>query len=71
MFSFTFGDRNVKANPCKDCSNRKVGCHANCEGYIKFRKNYEELRERMNKHKRTEVDYSLTRRPSHAMKGQF
>lgn len=71
MFSFTFGDRNVSANPCKNCDNRKVGCHANCEGYINFRKNYEELRERINKHRKTEIDYGLVRRPGFVVKGEF
>lgn len=71
MFSFTFGDRNVSANPCKNCGNRKVGCHANCEGYINFRKNYEELRERINKHRKTEIDYGLVRRPGFVVEGEF
>jgi hypothetical protein len=22
--------------PCKDCKDRKVGCHAKCEKYIKY-----------------------------------
>ena len=26
-----------KISPCKDCQNRKVGCHARCEEYLAWR----------------------------------
>ena len=25
-------------SPCKDCENRELGCHSNCEKYLEFRK---------------------------------
>lgn len=24
--------------PCKDCNEREIGCHTNCEGYLQKRK---------------------------------
>ena len=32
----------IKA-PCKDCPDRKQGCHSTCEKYIAFRKERDEL----------------------------
>lgn len=29
-------------SPCKDCSDRKQGCHAKCEKYKTFRKIHDE-----------------------------
>lgn len=37
--------------PCKDCTLRYPGCHANCEGYQKFKTE----REQINK-KRAEIN---------------
>ena len=34
---------------CKDCEVRTVGCHAKCEGYIKFREDREKKCEARNK----------------------
>lgn len=31
-----------KDNPCKDCSDRFVGCHSNCERYLAWKKAYDE-----------------------------
>lgn len=28
-------------NPCKDCKDRKVGCHSKCEKYKSFREDLE------------------------------
>ena len=28
--------------PCKDCPDRKIGCHAKCEKYIAFRRERDE-----------------------------
>lgn len=30
--------------PCKDCPDRKLGCHSVCEKYIEFTKKNEEIR---------------------------
>lgn len=29
--------------PCKDCSDRQVGCHSACEKYLDFRKEVDEI----------------------------
>lgn len=31
--------------PCKDCGDRKIGCHAKCERYLEFRKSREKVYE--------------------------
>ena len=48
-----------KANaPCRDCSDRTVGCHATCEKYAKYKKDMDklrhELRKKMNEERATE-----------------
>lgn len=25
-----------KSSPCKDCANRRVGCHGKCKAYIEY-----------------------------------
>ena len=35
--------------PCKDCPDRKVGCHSTCEKYLEFRKERDELNETIQK----------------------
>lgn len=37
--------------PCKGCKNRTVGCHANCEWYIRFREEHEQLQDTIRKEK--------------------
>lgn len=32
--------------PCKDCPNRKVGCHADCKPYLEFAEERQAIRER-------------------------
>lgn len=36
--------------PCKDCKERKLGCHANCEKYLEFRSHQDSI----NRIKKTE-----------------
>ena len=31
-----------KDNPCKDCPDRHIGCHLDCERYLAWRKVYDE-----------------------------
>lgn len=31
-----------KDNPCKDCPDRHIGCHSDCERYLAWRKVYDE-----------------------------
>ena len=30
-------------NPCRDCKERQVGCHATCNKYIEWRKEYDRV----------------------------
>ena len=34
---------------CKGCKNRKVGCHATCETYMRERKKYESMKAEASK----------------------
>lgn len=35
--------------PCKDCTDRKVGCHGSCDAYQEFNKFCEDQREKRRK----------------------
>lgn len=35
--------------PCKDCTDRKGGCHSNCEHYIEWQKKQKAYIEAVNK----------------------
>lgn len=37
--------------PCKDCKDRKVGCHSVCEKYINFQKEHEKEMKEIRKEK--------------------
>ena len=51
--------------PCKDCQDRHVGCHADCERYQAYAKVFEAAREK--RAKRNDVDYFISRRIDHTM----
>lgn len=41
-------------SPCKNCGERSIGCHGDCEKYVEFRQSIEaatERRKRENVHK--------------------
>lgn len=38
---------NMKNVPCKNCTDRKVGCHADCEAYKKCKKEHNEARKQL------------------------
>lgn len=38
--------------PCKDCGNRKIGCHDTCKEYQDAKKKQEELRELAEKQRK-------------------
>lgn len=40
--------------PCKDCQNRRVGCHSECEKYISFSE--ERSRQLEEKYKASQAD---------------
>lgn len=32
--------------PCKDCTNRKVGCHSGCNAYLLYKQDLSRVREK-------------------------
>ena len=44
----------MKMCPCKECEERKVGCHAKCEDYKEWKAEYEKAKERDNKSRHIE-----------------
>ena len=44
-------------NGCKDCVNRKVGCHGTCEKYREWRKNYDKQKKLIKSQERKYYDY--------------
>lgn len=51
--------------PCRNCADRRVGCHGICSDYIAFQKECERIRE--NKYKQREYD-RVNFRPDHTIK---
>lgn len=45
-------------SPCKNCENRCVGCHSNCDKYIEYRKQLDNRNEiiKTEKGKTTDLD---------------
>lgn len=41
----------MRITVCKDCRERHLGCHDNCERYLKERNAYEELKQAIRKEK--------------------
>ncbi len=41
-------------SPCKDCENRKLGCHSTCEDYIAFDKARKEHNARISDAKKSQ-----------------
>ena len=37
--------------PCKDCEVREIGCHSRCSGYIKWKKEMEEMNKKIKMEK--------------------
>lgn len=42
---------------CRDCQDRYVGCHADCEDYIRVRKRWEDYKENLKKLKANDKNY--------------
>ena len=40
--------------PCKDCNMRSVGCHANCDRFVQFKKEMKEFNQRISDSYRNE-----------------
>lgn len=49
-------------SPCKDCSDRQIGCHSECEKYISWRAEHEKVSEtiRADKMRVHDADAFLT-----------
>ena len=45
-----FGHNFVIYNPCKDCTDREVGCHGKCEKYATYRAELERSKAIRNKY---------------------
>lgn len=46
----------VGYSPCKDCNNRQLNCHSNCEAYLKWSKESKELKDKINDKKKKYVE---------------
>jgi hypothetical protein len=46
--------------PCKDCPNRHYLCHSECEKYIEYKKQNDEIREKRLKDNQTKNDIFCT-----------
>ena len=42
---------------CKGCQERHLGCHSNCERYLKWKKEYQEQMKRFKSGDRKHKDY--------------
>lgn len=53
----------MRETPCKNCKDRKVGCHAVCENYIEWRKMIDEINVKRFEQKRLrEFDFESRNR---------
>jgi len=34
--------------PCKECAERHMGCHSECERYLKYKQQIKEIHEKVN-----------------------
>lgn len=48
--------------PCRDCTTRKLGCHATCENYAKYRKIIDDRRNAAYSQKKAYGEYRGYRR---------
>lgn len=48
------------SNPCKDCEDRELGCHSQCDKYSEFKSKIEEIKEERIKQNFID-DYRITR----------
>ena len=44
---------------CRDCNDRQVGCHGNCERYIRSKREFEDQKDELRKIKEHEDAYYL------------
>lgn len=48
----------IEIVPCKICEDRKVGCHADCERYIEWRKAFDAEKQALRDAVKNDVNYS-------------
>ena len=48
------------SSPCKGCNKRYVGCHSDCEDYLKFAENRKAIREERAAQRQADDDYYST-----------
>lgn len=44
-------------SPCKDCEDKYIGCHADCEKYIEYTKRQKELKKKVDAERRINSVY--------------
>lgn len=49
----------IPSVPCKNCSDRKVGCHSNCEKYLKYKAEMERQRI-LRTEQKEEIDFHIS-----------
>ena len=40
-----------KTPPCKDCQDRRMGCHSKCELYTEWKKKFQDIQTQLYRHK--------------------
>ena len=49
----------IPSVPCKNCSDRKVGCHSDCEKYLIY-KNEMERQRMLRTEQKEEIDFHIS-----------
>lgn len=52
----------IEVCPCKDCSNRKMGCHGSCAAYLEWSKKKQEENARIHEQERM-ANWALPQKP--------
>ena len=48
----------TRVGTCKDCTDRKVGCHSTCERYMTAKKEWDAEKDRIDKERGKQSDYN-------------
>lgn len=57
--NFTFLNPIMMINPCKDCTDRHIGCHSECDKYKYWKARLEEVKKaKEEQHKKDEAYFS-------------
>ena len=55
-------NNNIPPSPCKDCSDRYLGCHAECIKYIDFKQRSEVVKQMIADEKTFEANFYSVKR---------